>query len=151
MIKHPLAVLGGLLAGIALMAYLDSRGGGHGRSLLRGKFARGVFAARHPSDVPQRPADGMRQLHERIRAHLGHVVSHPRSVRVEIEGDAVCLRGHVLRSELDGLIEEVRRIAGTKAVRDELQPHDSPAGLPELQGRSGAPPRVQRTPGTTWH
>ena len=150
MIKHPLAVLGGLLAGIGFMVYLDSRGGGYRRSLLRGEFARGVFA-RRPSDVPQRSADGMRQLHERIRAHLGHVVSHPRSVRVEIEGDAVCLRGHVLRSELDGLIEEVRRVAGTTAVRDELQPHDSPAGIPELQGRSGAPARVQRTPGTIWH
>jgi uncharacterized membrane protein len=92
-----------------------------------------------------------KKLVERVRARLGRVVSHPRAITVEAEQGSVVLRGPVLSSERLKLIATVHTIPGVKEVRDELEAHDSPEGIPALQGGStlrGSRTRARWTPAT---
>lgn len=156
----------GLAAGALLTYYLDARQGARRRALLRDK----LVAAGHDAGelagakgkrlgdrlrglihIPRGPASE-RQLHDRVRARLGRLVSHPKSVHVEVAGGDVCLRGHVMRHELDELLHGVRQMRGVRAVRSELVCHDR-ADLPELQGRTTPRRRgeAQAQARASWH
>jgi hypothetical protein len=73
-------------------------------------------------------------LEARVRTQLGRAVSHPRSVQVQVEDGAVTLRGPVLQSELDCLLESVSSVPGVKRVRNELEVHNQAGKVPGLQG-----------------
>lgn len=172
MIKHPLSVLGGFAAGALAMYYLDAQSGGRRRALVRDKVvsaghdaahvartqgkravdhAQGVMATHRLDRVtPTEPASDQ-QLHDRIRARLGRVISHPRSLHVEVEQGRVRLAGHILRKEVDGLLGELQGLAGVREVRNDLQVHETNEGISELQGRTEAPGREQRRPETVPH
>lgn len=168
---HPLSVLAGFAAGMIAMFYLDAANGARRRALVRDKLvraghqlsdlaeaqgkhianrAKGIAATHRLDRKSHRAPQSDAQLHDRIRAHLGRVVSHPGSIHVDVQGGCVCLRGDVLTREQEVLCREVQDMAGVREVRNEMQAHDSPEGVPGLQGRQTPRGREQR-PSTTWH
>jgi hypothetical protein len=73
-------------------------------------------------------------LVERIRSQLGFAVRHPSSIEVSASGGRVTLRGPVLADDVDRLRRRVRRVRGVRELEDRLDVHDSPEGVPGLQG-----------------
>ena len=163
----------GLALGAGAMYLLDPRSGSRRRALTRDKArhlaheaaetaekarrdlanrARGVAHAAVGTVRRDRPDDAV--LRERVRSRLGRHVSHPSAIEVECTGGVCVLRGKVLAPEADELLAAVRRVPGVEDVGDQLARHDSPEGVPELQGgreRPGrAPDLLQRNwaPGT---
>lgn len=155
----------GIAAGAVAMFFFDGVSGGRRRALVRDKivgvghdaayFARvkskraaghlkGIFITRHLDRLTRSRPHSDQQLHDRIRARLGRVTSHPRSVHVEVHQGRVSLTGHILTKELDRLLNEVKRNVGVMAVDNQLVCHDSPKGIPELQGRTEPRGREQR-------
>lgn len=153
--KNLLSVAAGLAAGALAMYYLDSRTGARRRALVRDKvlaagrdtaeFAqlkgkhvadrvKGAISGRVLGGGARSRPESDSQLHDRIRARLGHVVSHPKAVKVQVEQGAVILTGQVLGDELDGLLAEIGRMPGVNSVRHQLDVHESPQDMPVLQG-----------------
>ncbi|MCW7539333.1 BON domain-containing protein [Aquabacterium sp. A7-Y] len=158
--RHFTATLACLAAGATAMYFLDPQLGRRRRALVRDKLvaashsagdvaqtrskwaadhAKGVAARAHGrlQDMAQPPDDA--QLCERVRAHMGRAVSHPKSIEVEVCDGQVCLRGKVLAHELDGLLEAVSSTPGVQGVDSRLSVHQEAGNVPELQGsgRSG--------------
>ncbi|MGK6306841.1 BON domain-containing protein [Variovorax sp. DT-64] len=150
-----LSFAAGVAAGTLAMYYLDKQSGRRRRALVRDKLvAAGHDAADLAESAGKRTVDRLKgivatgrldrvgghepesdsQLHERIRARLGRVVSHPKSIQVEVDRGEVCLRGHILTGELDELLYDVGQMRGVQTVRNELTCHDTAQGIPELQG-----------------
>jgi hypothetical protein len=76
-----------------------------------------------------------RLLADRVRAELGRVVSHPHAVAVSIpHAGCVCLSGPILSSEADMALAAVAGVRGVATVSDDLERHDTPEGVPALQG-----------------
>jgi hypothetical protein len=73
-------------------------------------------------------------LAERVRAALGHHVSHPRAIDVSVRDGAVTLGGHVLTAESQDAQAAVRRVRGVRDVVNLLAEHDEPGSEPSLQG-----------------
>lgn len=73
-------------------------------------------------------------LRERVRAALGRLVSHPHAIETEVREGHVTLRGPVLAGELPRLLRRVQAVRGVQAVENRLEVHDSPGGVPGLQG-----------------
>jgi uncharacterized membrane protein len=73
-------------------------------------------------------------LHQRVRAALGRVVSHPGAVTVGVTDGQVTLQGKVLAHELNDLVRTVGGVRGVSDVRNELAVSSSPEGVPSLQG-----------------
>lgn len=158
--RHPLSFLAGFTAGALAMYYVDSVSGGRRRALVRDKIVsaghdvadlaeakgkrgmdhvKGMVATGSLHGVTRTEPQSDQQLHDRIRARLGRVISHPKALQVEVDNGCVCLRGPVLRKEVDNLLSEVQGMAGVAEVRNELEVHDSPEGIPALQGRTEPP------------
>lgn len=156
--KDKFSLLVGIAAGALAMYYLDPRAGRRRRALVRDRmvaaghdasyFARrkakraadrlkGYLVAHRPGRLVRPDSD--RQLHDRIRARLGHVMHHSRAVEVDVEQGRVRLRGHVLRHEMDRVIAEVGRMAGVRSVANQLISHETEAGIP---ARTLADPRA---------
>jgi osmotically-inducible protein OsmY len=159
-----LSFAAGVAAGTLAMYYLDKQSGRRRRALVRDKLvAAGHDAADLAESAGKRTVDRLKgivatgrfdrvggdqaasdsQLHERIRARLGRVVSHPKSIQVEVDQGSVCLRGHILTRELDELLSEVSQMRGVRTVRNELTCHDTADGIPELQGSNEAAGQAQ--------
>lgn len=155
----------GIAAGALTVFFFDSVSGGRRRAFVRDKIvgashdaasfaqatskraadrASGLFATGRLDRVTRSEPQSDQQLHDRIRARLGRVISHPRSVHVEVRGSSVCLTGHILTRELDDLLSEVKHSAGARTVENQLTCHDSAEGIPELQGRTEPRGREQR-------
>jgi osmotically-inducible protein OsmY len=147
--KDKLSLVVGIAAGALAMYYLDPLAGRRRRALVRDRLvSTGHDAAYFTGRKAKRAADRVkgylathrpgrhdgpesdRQLHDRIRARLGHVMHSPRSVEVQVEQGRVCLRGHVLRPELDRVLHEVNRMAGVASVESHLVTHETAAGIP---------------------
>jgi hypothetical protein len=155
----------GIAAGAVAMFFFDSVSGGRRRALVRDKIVgaghdaayagqakgkrafdhlRGLFSTRHLDRVTRSQPENDQQLHDRIRARLGRVISHPKSVHVEVNQGRVTLTGHILTKEVAELLNEVERNAGVKAVHNQLVCHETAQGIPELQGRTEPSGREQR-------
>jgi uncharacterized membrane protein len=151
----------GMIAGAGAMYLLDPDRGARRRSLLRDqgvhlthKLGDGLAATAR--DTRNRSAGvaaelrgrfrredpGDEVLHDRVRAAIGRVVSHPGAVVVTVFQGRVTLTGHVLAEELDSLIQGVDRVRGVREVENQLEIHPTPDGVSALQG-SGRP-REQR-------
>lgn len=158
--KHPLSFLAGALSGALVAYYLDAVSGGRRRALVRDKLVsaghqlsdltefrakravghvKGFMATGHLDRITHAEPASDQQLHDRIRARLGRVISHAKAVQVEVHDGQVCLRGQILRREVDPLLREIERIAGVTGVRHELEIHEIAEGVPALQGRSVPP------------
>jgi uncharacterized membrane protein len=147
----------GVVAGGVLMFWLDPQHGRRRRAVLRTRAVsavrRGVTAGAHlVADVEHR-AEGVAartrarvvslhaapvvsggQLTNRIRARIGHVVTHPGALRVVCADGYVTLMGPVLADEIPGLLRAVQSVPGVKAVSNRLEVHETRGGVPGLQG-----------------
>lgn len=65
------------------------------------------------------PADD-RQLHDRIRSRLGHLLAHPGKVEVHVEEGLVTLSGSARLSEVDALVAAVSGMPGVEHVDNRL-------------------------------
>lgn len=143
----------------AVMYYFDPDSGRRRRAMLQGRLtgashdagralrgqaryasdhARGVLATGNLDRLSQREPQSDAQLRDRVRSRLGRLVSHPGAIVVEVDGGVVRLAGNVLAKELDGLLTQVRDMAGVARVINAMTAHDSPEGLSGLQGRREA-------------
>ena len=145
--------IAGFLAGAGLMYLMDPDRGARRRALVRDQAvrarhrlaegaeatgrdlrnrARGTAAELRTRFRREMPDDEI--LHERVRAVLGRVVSHPAAVTVSVADGQVTLQGQVLADELEDLVRTVGGVRGVSDVRNELVVSSSPQGAPSLQG-----------------
>jgi osmotically-inducible protein OsmY len=157
--KHALNVAAAFAAGAIAMYYFDATLGRRRRALVRDKAiglthdaedvahakgkrfidrAKGFVSTgrldRQGSSEPQSDA----QLRERVRSRLGHWVSHPRAIDVDVDEGVVRVSGQVLAKELDGLLSRLTGIPGVRKVHNALVALDDPSGFGEA--RSPGPP-----------
>jgi osmotically-inducible protein OsmY len=85
---------------------------------------------------PSGPVDDI-TLKQRIRSVLGHHVSHPRAMQVEVNHGRALLRGSILAQELDEMLECICAIPGVKSVREELAIYDRQDAIPDLGSETG--------------
>jgi uncharacterized membrane protein len=89
-------------------------------------------------------------LQERVRSSMGWAVSHPRAVQVEAREGQVTLRGPILASEVDTLLATVARVRGVRSVDNQLDVHQEPGNIPDLQGDPEEHWRQMRAMRSTW-
>jgi mRNA-degrading endonuclease toxin of MazEF toxin-antitoxin module len=158
--KYLLQTISAVAAGAAAMYYLDPEQGKRRRALVRDKV---VSVSHDAADVAQAKsrhvanrmkglaAEGgshfrssapvsPKRIHQRVRACLGRVTTHPKAVHVDVldEGE-VRLSGHILAGEIDTVLSEVGAVDGVKHVHSDLMIHETAGNIPQLQGggRSG--------------
>jgi uncharacterized membrane protein len=152
--------LGGAAVGVALMYFLDPHSGRRRRARTRDKVVHAARVVNEGAKVTARDtmhraqgawAEAKRLFnHEenigeealvgRVRAALGRVVSHPHAIEVAASGGHVTLIGPILSYEVRPLLKAVRRVAGVRAVSDQLTVYNEPGNVSSLQGgepRSG--------------
>jgi uncharacterized membrane protein len=154
-------LLTGMALGAGAMYLLDPDRGTRRRALLRDK---GVHAGHKLGDGLAATARDARNrtrgaaaelrlrfrkdqadddvVHERVRSAIGRAVTHPSAITATVDQGRVTLTGHVLADEIDELLKQVEGVRGVDEVRNELQMHRTPDGVPALQG--AARPRQQR-------
>ena len=147
------ALLAGAAMGVAAAYMLDPDRGGRRRARVREKIIRGAHVTGRALDATARDlANRSRgivaatrtrwsgeavddwRLVERVRAKLGRVCSHPRAIDVDARDGEVTLRGPILADEVDDVLTMTESIPAVRAVMNELEPHESPHGIPSLQG-----------------
>jgi uncharacterized membrane protein len=145
-----LVTVGVVAAGLSQL--LDPVHGRRRRALVRDKITRAARVAGDALDttgrdmvnrlrgVAYRLRGDMRRgpvpdgvLADRVRARLGGVVGHPRAIDVSVADGTVTLRGPVLAAEIGRLLAFVAAVPGVRDVDDELDIHEDPNGVPELQ------------------
>lgn len=78
-------------------------------------------------------------LYERVRAKLGRLSTHPRAIEVSVKEGRVELRGPILKREVDRLLTGLSGVRGVKGIDNHLEVHESPGGIPSLQGTGHIP------------
>ena len=146
-------MIGSALVGASLMYLLDPQGGARRRRLIGNRFNHAAHAARDATgktlrDVRNR-AQGLTAsarsrftsddgdewvIAERVRSELGRVVSHPSSIRVGVDDGVVTLGGDVLASEVDRLLDRIRKVRGVRDLQSNLAVHERADNVPALQG-----------------
>lgn len=148
------ALLSGIAIGAALALAFDSNRGSRRRALIRHTVIRGRRITRQAVDATVRDLGGRarglaaatrnrfssetvddRRLLQRVRARIGRVCSHPDAVEVYVHDGEVTLLGPALADEVRDLLTAAASVGGVHAVINELEPHDSPEGLPARQSR----------------
>lgn len=71
----------------------------------------------------------------RVRAAIGHTVSHPTSIAVGVDDHFIRLSGPILGREARDLLRAVRRVAGSREVQDSLQRYRRGTRPPVLRAR----------------
>jgi hypothetical protein len=147
------SLLSGMAVGAALVYVFDPDRGGRRRALVRDKVVRGSRLTGEAVDATMRDmqnrargiaavargrlrreeVDDTRLL-ERVRARLGRVCSHPHAIAVDVQDGEVTLRGPALADEVKTLLTTAASVRGVHSVVNDLEPHDSPNGVPALQG-----------------
>jgi hypothetical protein len=152
-------MIAGVGLGAGLMYFLDPTRGRARRARLQGQLTRLTHEACHAADVVSRDATNRAQglwaearsavsgttpddrtLAERVRAHLGRCVSHPRAIAVTAHEGTVTLSGPVLAREVNGVVGAIGNVPGVRRVESRLEIHRD-ADIPALQGgvsRTGA-------------
>ena len=146
-------LLTGAAVGAALLFVLDPNRGAKRRAMVRDKLlragrvtsegagatardmtnrARGVAATLRGRLSDENVSDEV--LRERVRAKLGRASSHPRALDVDVQDGSVTLRGPILASEVRDVRAVAASVRGVQGVVDELEPHETAAGIPSLQG-----------------
>lgn len=144
----------GASVGAGLTLLIEPRGGSRRRSLIRDQF---VHAGRVVLDQANKRGRDMIQrargsayemrhrgeevedatLIERVRAQIGHVVSHPGSLEVETRDGRVSIRGPVLHGEKDRILDRLNKTRGVKQCDvSGIHEHESGNDIPGLQGVS---------------
>ncbi len=141
--------------GAGLYHILEPQRGAARRIWVRDKMARGVrvfgrFLDKRIRDLRNRAQGQVAELRasragqqvdddllvERVRAQLGHLLSHPGSIDVIARGGVVTVRGPVLEGEAEKIRERLSETRGVKEFRIEVASHPSAEAVPGLQGES---------------
>jgi osmotically-inducible protein OsmY len=111
----------------------DVNDGLHGLSHDISNRGRGMaMAARYR--ITGRSADDA-VLHDRVRAELGRLVSHPHAIQVRVDGRSVTLIGDVLADEEKLARHAIKRIPGVQKVDAQWTVHEEAGNVPTLQGK----------------
>lgn len=147
------ALLAGIGLGAAVAYALDPAAGARRRGLARDKMIHGAKVTGRALDATKcdmsnralgivaatrgrlgrEPVDDT-TLVERVRAGLGRFCSHPRAIDVYADDGDITLRGPILADEMNDLLAMVASVRGVESLTSELEPHESPEGIPSLQG-----------------
>lgn len=92
--------------------------------------ARGGFKRETPDDEV---------LVERVRSHVGRLVSHPHAIRVSASMGRVTLSGPILKSEEMQVLRGVQAVRGVQEVENLLEVHKTDDNVPALQGGKARP------------
>jgi hypothetical protein len=144
--EHTLTLLTGMVIGATIMYAFDEHRGSKRRAMARDKLVHaghvlGHNIKKHGRDLLNRGVgqvaelrSGIRdrmsavsddQLVDRVRAQLGHVLSHSGLLEIlAVDGD-VTVRGPVLHREVDKIRDRLRKIRGVRQYRLELDSHDN--------------------------
>lgn len=155
--RSNMTLLGGAALGAAVMYIADPDAGSRRRALVRNQVIRaGKRSARFLwqqacdarnrawGAIQERRArirEGLvddRTLEQRVRAQIGHVLSHPGSVEVEARDGQVRVHGPVLVGEADKIRRRLEKTRGVRACDLQVHEHESQANIPGLQGESRA-------------
>ncbi len=146
--------LAGLCVGAGLMYLADPDEGRRRRRRLRDAAAHRVHVVRGAAvttsrDVQHRAAGLVARVRgltaagtapiddvlvARVRARLGHLVSHPRAIDVTAADGVVTLSGPVFEGEVARMLADVARVPGVRRVASELHPHARAERVPALAG-----------------
>jgi hypothetical protein len=147
------SLIGGLGLGAVAIYLLDPDRGGTRRAILRDKLnavwhvklrakdamlkdARnrltGALAGAASRFERSTPDD--EKLVARIRSEAGHLISHPRALRVEASGGCVALSGDILAEEVEPLVRAIWEVPGVTSVEHRLLVHEEAESIPSLQG-----------------
>ena len=159
------ALLQGLGLGAGFMYLFDPDRGRRRRALLRDKAVHAFHVTKDTLNTGARdlihratgvPAEARARLMEgtvsdetleaRVRAKLGHCVSHPHAIHVAADQGWVTLSGLVLAEEVCGLLEDVASVHGVIYIVNRLEVHAHAAQAPALQGEA---PGTERS-ATEW-
>jgi hypothetical protein len=151
--------LGAMGLGAGLAFILEPQRGAARRAWVRDKLGRGLrhsgrFVDKRVRDLRNRARGQVAELRasrseqqieddvlrERVRAQLGHVLSHPGSIDIIAQNGVVTVRGPVLEGEAEKIRERLSETRGVRESRIEVATHPSAEGVPGLQGES----RTQR-------
>ncbi len=151
--REPAKWIGSLFLGAGAMYLLDPDRGTRRRALARDKGVRmsrkmGEGIATTARDLRNRSAGaaagikarfrtdlaGDEVIEERIRAELGHSVSHPGSIAVTVLDGRVILSGPVRSDEVKDLLATVGAVRGVREIENQLDVRSDPDRLPGLQG-----------------
>ena len=159
-LDHTVTLVSGMIIGATIMYIFDEHRGAKRRSHARDKivhaahtvgretrkrtrdlFNRGIGSiAELGSSVRDRirslPDD---QLVDRVRAQLGHVVSHSGLLQVYAKNGCVTVSGPVLDREIDNIRNRMKKIRGVKECRVQVEPHTE---LDRVSGSLGRRPRT---------
>lgn len=105
-----------------------------------GKNLKGAIAERRSAARDARRIIDDERLVDRVKAQIGHVLSHF-SVNVEARGGHVVISGPVMRGERQKLEDRLRETRGVHAFELRVSEHDSPEGVPSLQRIPKGPTR----------
>jgi hypothetical protein len=161
-IGHLFTLIGAMGLGAGLAYILDPQQGGARRAWVRDKMNRGLrhsgrFMDKRVRDLRNRAqgrvaelraASSERQIDdnvlvERVRAQLGHVLSHPGSIDIIAQDGVVTVRGPVLEGEAEKIRERLSETRGVREFRIEVATHPSAEGVPGLQGESRSQRRAR--------
>ena len=147
--------LAGCGAGVLTMYLLDPGRGARRRAQIRDKFVhagrtiadradkqsrnlanhvKGALYETRAKFRQQRVSDDV--LIERVRAQLGHAVSHPGALEIRAEDGCVIVTGPVLRGERKRMEDRLRDTRGICDFVLEVMEHEGREGVPGLQGQS---------------
>jgi hypothetical protein len=73
-------------------------------------------------------------VRQRVRTKAGRFVTHPSSLKVDVTDGCVTLKGPVLASEVQPLIQAVRWVRGVCSIDNQLDVHESAGDVSALQG-----------------
>lgn len=153
-IDHSVTLLSGMALGAALMYIMDPNRGAARRAHARDKVVRGTrvlgrnlnkqgrnivnHAIGSVADVGSGIRDRFRDidddvLTERVRAQIGHVVSHPRLVEVTVRNGRATITGDVLEGEREKIANVLSKTRGVRGFNLQLQLHSSS----DLEGLAG--------------
>lgn len=76
------------------------------------------------------------QLEARVRAQLGHVVSHPGALAVSSQNGDITISGDVLEGESSRIEERLKKTRGVRTCNLDVREHAALNDIPSLQGGS---------------
>ncbi len=150
----------GVAVGAKLMYLFDPDRGRRRRALLRDRLVRLSHMSRHELQLEVRDlanrtrglvASAMRRmpappvsddvLVARVRARIGHVVSHPHAIQVKAEDGHVELEGTIAADEEEACVASCAHVRGVVSVTSELETHEGAHGAepPAIASRHWKP------------
>ena len=152
--------LGGAALGAGLYHILDPQRGAARRAWVRDQMGHGLSSAGRFLDKRVRDLRNRAQgrvaewrtsgeqvnddiLVERVRAQIGHVLSHPAGIDISARDGVVTVRGPVLEGEREKVEHRLAETRGVREFRLEVESHPTAEGVSSLQGESRSQRRAR--------